>query len=74
MSGLRPKASALASGESDLQALISGGTVVYHPEDAQACLEAMAQLSCDHFFDAPELYTPAPCAALLEGKLTLGAV
>jgi hypothetical protein len=65
--------SALAGDESDLLTYIADGTVVYHPQYAQACLNAMSALSCDHFFDDPELYTPAPCVSLFEGKLALGA-
>jgi hypothetical protein len=66
--------SALATDESGLQNDISNGTIVYHPEYAQACLDATSQLSCDHFFDNPDLYTPAPCISLFQGKLALGAV
>jgi len=65
--------SALATDESGVESAIAGQTVVYHPQYAQACLTATAALSCDHFFDDPELYTPAPCVSLFEGKLALGA-
>ncbi len=63
---------ALTTDEMGLQTDIANGTIVYHPEYAQACLDAMSQLSCDHFFDNPDLYTPAPCTSMYEGKLALG--
>lgn len=50
------------------QAAIEAGTLVYHGDKAQACLDAFAAAGCD----IPSTRTPPACEAALEGQVALG--
>lgn len=51
-----------------LETYIAGGTVVYHAEKVQACLDAVSTGGCDILMGV----TPAVCEDALEGKVASG--
>lgn len=51
-----------------LKLYISAGTVVYHPEKGQACLDALASIGCEDV----AIRLPEVCEEAIEGKIARG--
>jgi hypothetical protein len=52
---------------------IAASTVVFHGDEAPACIQAMQKLSCTDFFNNFYDHLPPSCVATLQGKVPAGA-
>jgi hypothetical protein len=59
----------------DADAVVAGveaGTIVFRGSDADECLDAQADLTCDQLWSSDEPAAPAACDTAFEGTLELG--
>lgn len=60
--------------QSKFEASVAAGRIIYNPDDAQICLDAMAALTCGQFWGTEPVQEPAACDSAFQGTVADGGM